>query len=541
MTETIDIPQRVRAVLALDPDARALQFDGRWRPWRYHAAAVEQLDEILLGHGIRAGAAVGVVMRNRPEIVRTVIALLATGRCIVTLSALVPKAALGAEIERLALKAIIACGADTDDPHVRSASDACGAALLVATDHDEHIYEHVLAPTPRTSGNCPGGPDDPGDPATDGVAVQMLTSGTTGTPKRVPLLYASIGAEMASVRHYAGSAGGGPEGGGAGVDDPPEMRLSSGVAIVWSPLLHISGVRATIQATLEGRAIALLERFDVKAWADIVAEHHPKAISLVPTALRMVYDADLPRSTFDGVKACFVGTSPLDPAMADAFLARYGVPVLVVYGATEFAGGVTGWTLRDWERYGDTKRGSVGKANAGIELRIIDPETDTVVSPGALGLLEVRGPQLPGGHWVRTTDQGVLDDDGFLWLRGRADDVVIRGGLKVSTDAVRAALNEHPGVSDSCVIGLDDERLGQVPVAALEPVAGSTPPTSAELEAFLRERLSAYQIPARFLAVGSLPRTPSMKISQPAVRALFETPAAPGPESAEPGARPQGG
>jgi acyl-CoA synthetase (AMP-forming)/AMP-acid ligase II len=505
--EPVDVPARIRAVLALDPDARALHFEGRWRSWRTYQEAADALDDLLSPLGFGPATPVGVVIRNRPDVLRVVVGLLATNRCVVTLSSAVPPGSLADEVERLRLPVVVGGPVDAGQPDLRRAVGASGGLLLEAHDDPEAPLTTLV----------PLGAEPPGGRAgpAPGVAVQMLTSGTTGPPKRVDLRYDSIGAEMASVRHYVRS----PESAAA-------VRLSTGVAIVWNPVLHLSGLRGLVQAVLEGRAVALLERFDVAAWAAIVREHAPKAVNLVPSAVRMVVDADLPRDTFAGVKACFVGTAPLDPGLAATFRERYGVPILVVYGATEFAGGVTGWTLRDWERYGGAKEGSVGRANPGIELRIVDVDSGAPVPHGTVGLLEVRGPQLATPAWVRTTDLGVLDDDGFLYLRGRSDDAVIRGGFKVSTGVVRDALLAHPSVRDAGVVGMPDERLGEVPVAAVELADGAEPVGEGALLAYLRGVLAPYQVPARLAVVDELPRTPSMKVSQPGVRALFEAPPA---------------
>jgi acyl-coenzyme A synthetase/AMP-(fatty) acid ligase len=235
----------------------------------------------------------------------------------------------------------------------------------------------------------------------------------------------------------------------------------------------------------------------------------------------MVHDADLPRSTFEGVSAVFSGTAPLDPELARRFEERYGVPVLVVYGATEFAGGVAGWTLADWRRYGSEKAGSVGRPNAGVEVRVVDQESGAELPRGEVGLLEVRAPQLPQAGWMRTTDLARMDGDDFIWITGRADDVIVRGGFKVAAGEVRAVIVEHPAVQDACVFGIDDRRLGQVPVAAVELRPDSEPVTAADLLRWVRERLSAYQVPTRLVLVDELPRTPSLKISQGALRPLF--------------------
>jgi acyl-CoA synthetase (AMP-forming)/AMP-acid ligase II len=477
-----------------------VQFEGAWRPWRHVGTAIDGLDELLAPVGLGPGALVGVVIRNRPEMVRAILAVLGTGRVLVTLSSAVPLATLTAEIRRLALPVVVARPSDWGD-ELRAAVHDAGSLGIAFTDGDD-APEIVVGAGTR--------PEDA--PTTRaGVAVQMLTSGTTGTPKRIDLLYESLEHEIVSTMQYSS----------AGVQREP--RLATGTAIIWNPLLHIGGLRGLITNAVAGRRIALLERFSVPAWAAIVREHRPKAVSLVPAALRMVLDSDLPNDALDGVQAVFSGTAPLEPGVAEQFEERFGVPVLVVYGATEFAGGVAGWTIRDRQAFGTTKRGSVGRPNPGMAVRIVDQESGEPVANGAVGLLEVRGPQLAQEGWLRTTDLARIDDDDFIWIEGRADDVIIRGGFKVATGQVTDLIRTHPAVLDACVIGRPDERLGQVPVAAVELRAGSTL-TPEDLLAWAKPQLSAYQVPVAVRIVERLPRTASMKVSQPGVQRLFDAP-----------------
>ncbi len=495
----ISLADRVRDVVGLDREAEALQFQGRWRTWAYLASAVDAIDTCLTDNGVGPDSAVGVVMRNRPEVVRGIVALLATRRCVVTLSSVIPTTALADEITSMSLPAVLMSEGDWAEDQLRAALHAGGSLGISLVDRDDRVIGDVLKPDRSAA---------PHDVA--GIAVQMLTSGTTGAPKRVNLPYRSLEHEIESTASYSSS------------ENLSEARLRSGTSIIWVPLLHIGGMRGLITTLVAGRRIALMERFDVEEWRRLVVEHRPKVVSLAPTALRMVLDADVPRDTFEGVRAVFAGTAPLSPETADEFYRRFGVPVLVVYGATEFAGGVAGWTLRDWEKYGESKRGSVGRANDGVRLRIVDPETSSPVPAGQPGIVEVVGPQLGTGDWVRTTDLGRMDEDGFLWILGRADDVIIRGGFKVSTTAVQEALTRHPAVADAAVIGVPDERLGSVPVAAVELVHGlGAPPTPDELRDFLRSLLTPYQVPVEIRILDALPRTPSMKVSQPELRRVF--------------------
>jgi long-chain acyl-CoA synthetase len=496
----ISLSSRLREVAVIDPGAPAIQFEGSWRSWEYLSLGIFAIDAVLGDHGVGEDQAVGVIMRNRPEIVRSIVAALATRRCVVTLSSVIPRAALADEIQSLALPAVIMSEMDWKDEQILSAVARAGSLGLAIADDATVVTSGVLEPTKPLSTGA--------DMA--GVAVQMLTSGTTGAPKRVDLRYRSLEHEIESTASYSRS------------DHISEARLRSGTSILWAPLLHIGGMRSLITTLVAGRRLALMERFDVEQWRALVVEHRPRVLSLAPTALRMVLDADLPKETFEGVQAVIAGTAPLPPELADEFLERYGIPILVVYGATEFAGGVAGWTLPDWEKFGSTKRGSVGRANAGVDIRIVDPESGDSCPSGEGGLVQVRGPQLGTTEWVRTTDLGRMDEDGFLWIMGRADDVIIRGGFKVSITVVRDAILRHPGVADASVVGIPDPRLGSVPVAAVELVPGlDAPPSPEELRDYLRGLLAPYQVPVEVRIVDTLPRTPSLKVSQPEVARIF--------------------
>jgi long-chain acyl-CoA synthetase len=338
------------------------------------------------------------------------------------------------------------------------------------------------------------------------VAVRMLTSGTTGPPKRVDLTYdmlavSVMGADFANA--------------------PVPSMVSGAVAIVNAPLVHIGGVYRVLQCVAEARPFVLLPRFELAAWAAAVRRYRPKAVSLVPAALRAVLHSDLGAEDLAGIRAVTSGTAPLSAEDADAFTEKFGIPVLTSYAATEFGGGVAGWTLADHQKYWQAKRGSVGRASLGAQLRVVSAD-GAIVGPDEPGLLEVKPGQLgPNAEWVRTTDLARIDADGFLWILGRADQAIIRGGFKVLPDDIRAALESHPAVVGAAVVGRADARLGEVPVAMVEvrEAAGAM-----ELTGFLRNRLAAYEIPVEIAVVDAIPRTPSGKADLAAVRAHFSEP-----------------
>ncbi|QLL10088.1 acyl--CoA ligase [Mycobacterium vicinigordonae] len=488
---------RVRTVLALDPSAPAIEYRGSWTDWRALADIAVGVQNQLAAVGLTEGAPVGLVLRNHPAMVAALLGVLLAGDCVVTVNPSHGDTGLAADIASLRVPAVVALPTDWRRPGI---ADAAGSAVGLQVDIDPASCRTAagldrLGPGPFRAVTH-------GDP----VAVEMLTSGTTGPPKRIPLTYRSFEHTVAAAgAHYSSHA-------------QPQLKLRSGVAIVSSPLVHMSGLFRTLLNICEGRKIALLERFRVPDFVDLVARHRPRAISLVPSALAMIIDADVPAEVFSSVEVVTSGTAPLPVEVQIAFEERYGVAVLPSYGATEFAGGVAGWNLALHREWGTTKRGSVGRPQEGREIRVISIDDGTEVPAGQQGCIEVR---TAGAEWVPTTDLGRVDLDGFVFIDGRTDDVIIRGGFKVTPADIVKTLRTHPAVRDAGVTGLPDERLGQIPVAAVELAPGGQV-TPEQLLDYLRDRVSRYQVPARLIVVDELPRTPSLKVSQPGIRELFE-------------------
>ncbi len=494
------LSERLRTVVHLDPTRPAIEFNGRSYPWAFLGRAIEQLDALCAPIGGPGRHRVGIVLRNSPPHAAAIIATLGTGRCLVTMSAFHGAVALVEDVVELRPSVI---AASTEDWKIASLADAAaniGALTIELTDNGLQLFTGCPLPTAVAS-------------ETDAdVAVLMQTSGTTGRPKRVPLTYERLTTSYES----SGLA--------AGPSQPALLRNS--VQIVWSPFVHIGGLYFIVANVLEGKTTALMERFDVDRWVELVRKYRSDVISLVPTALSMVLAADVPADVFEGVKAVRSGTAPLKPEVAEEFLRRYGIPVLGNYGATEFAGAVTRWTMRDWKTFGEAKRGSVGRSMPGVEMRVVDADSGQELPLGETGILHVRSPQVavadPDG-WARTTDLASIDNDGFVFIRGRSDDAVIRGGFKIVPSVVEDALRTHPSVLDAAMTGVAHDRLGAVPVAAVQLRPGDVSvPTAADLIAWLDERLPRYQVPVALKVVDELPRTPSMKVSKPALRALFD-------------------
>jgi long-chain acyl-CoA synthetase len=483
-----ELGERIASVLAIDPSAPAIEFAGRWRTWGEVATTVGSVAAQLPVAGTR----IGVLLRNWPAPVAFVLGALRAGACVVAIDPQRGVERVRHEIGSLELP----CIAGEPDDLAKLVGPGVASTALSVRDVGGAV--DVV----RTA--------DSSDRSTRrGVAVQMLTSGTTGPPKRVDLSYDTLWRVLAGAKHYESNR-------------DTELRLRTGVAVVNSPLVHLGGLFRVLQCVADGRSFALLERFTVDGWVDAVRRHRPATASLVPAALRMVLEADIDPADLSSIRSVVSGTAPLSAADADAFMAKYGIPVLGSYAATEFGGGVAGWNLADHRQFWAAKRGSVGRAHPGCELRVVDPDDGGVLGDGAEGLLEVKAAQLGAGSaWVRTTDLARIDADGFVWILGRADQVILRGGFKVRPDDVRAALERHPRVRGAAVVSRSDPRLGAVPVAAVELRQGPELVTSQDLLAHASVNLARYELPVEIRIVDELPRTASAKVDLAAVTALF--------------------
>jgi len=489
----------IEGVLALDPAADALEFEGQWTTWGRLASTKAALERHLAALG--PGGRVAVLMRNRPEILCTTLATIAQGQCLVTINPVYPDDRVAEDITDVEAPVVIATAQDWARPAVAAAAEACGA-LCLEVRIDDQAAVRVRSEPARPLPSFPRA-------FAPGVAVEMLTSGTTGRPKRIPLRADAFEKSLLGAALFEG---------GRNANDAPQLR--SGVSLLTNSFAHTSGLSGSVNVILAGRKACLLERFQVASFVDALRRHRPRVAGAPPAALRMLLDARPDPDTFSSLAALRTGTAPLDPDLADAFFETYGVPVLQNYGATEF-GGVAGWTMPDFKAHRLDKRGSVGRLNPGLEGRAVDPDTHAPLEPGAPGILQLKGGRIgDGANWLTTTDLAIVDADRFVFILGRADSAIIRGGFKVHPRDVEQALQEHPAVREAAVVDLPDARLGQVPAAACVLREGAAA-TEDELLNFARGRLAPYQVPTRLKVVGELPRTASMKVSQPDLRALF--------------------
>ncbi|MDC0744282.1 class I adenylate-forming enzyme family protein [Polyangium mundeleinium] len=370
---------------------------------------------------------------------------------------------------------------------------------------DLQISPFILGDNLLKSGSFPRTRPDPSTP----LAI-LYTSGTTGRPKGAVL---SRGAFAASAEASAKNLGW-----------TPDDRW-----LACMPLAHVGGLSIVTRCIAARRPIVLEPRFDPDAVLRVIRRERVTLLSVVPTMLRALFDADR-----DGILATLrlvlVGGAGAPPALLEEAAARR-VLALTTYGLTEACSQVTCQPLR---AAGTTEPGS-GKALPGVDVRTIR-DTGTPADPGEVGRIQVRGPTLMSGYlagpgeplrpsltadgFFDTGDLGALDEHGRLFVHARRTDLVVTGGENVYPAEVEQALEALPGVTRAVVFGVPDERWGQIVAAglALDP---PDPARAAALVAEVGARLAPHKRPRLVAAVASLPLTASGKLDRArAVREL---------------------
>lgn len=423
--------------------------------------------------GVPLGAPVAVILRDPLHYAVTLVSVLAAERVVVPLNPAAP------ETETAQLTAV---------------------ARPAVTIADADPWSLVLHPgSPRRLADQGG--------------ILLCTSGTTGSPKAILL-------PAAQLRHVARGIAG-------------HHRLEPGDrGLCPLPLFHVNAQVVGLLSTLvAGACLVLDDRFHRRGFWELVADQRITWINAVPAILAVLAATAEPGRPRNQVRFVRSASAPLPVSVLSRFEAEVGLPVLETYGMTEAASMITANPLG-----GIRKPGSVGLP-VGVELRVVDARR-RAVGQGEVGRVVIRGEgvitaylaggspgDIDGGGWLDTKDLGFLDDDGYLYLVGRADDVINRGGENIYPREIEEVLRADAEVSDAAVVGRPDPVLGARPVAyvvAAEP--GGDGAMAARLQDRCRSQLSAYKVPDEVHLVSDLPVGPTGKLAR---RALAELAALP--------------
>jgi long-chain acyl-CoA synthetase len=345
-----------------------------------------------------------------------------------------------------------------------------------------------------------------------GHACIIFTSGTEGRPKPAVLRHEGLAAATASIaRALRGRPG-----------PYPLARPQAPPSFVCLPLSHTGGLTSLIFAFHVGRSVLLARKFSPGVTAEAIRRYGIDTLVATPTMLHMLLDD--PGFDLGGVRIVQSTGAPLAPALQRQFEERFGVPVIQNYGQTETAH-VAGWTREDLaaKRW---RPGSVGRPYDGVEVEIRDAG-GSAQQPGQVGEIVVRSSHLMVGYaghgesladgWIATGDLGYLDQDGYLFVVDRKREVIICGGFNIYPAELEALVLEDNDVAEVAVVGVPDERLGEVPKAfvVLRPGAHAS---GLDIVRFTQERTAHYRALRHAEIVTELPRTATEKVHRAAVK-----------------------
>ncbi|MFI0512321.1 long-chain fatty acid--CoA ligase [Streptomyces sp. WSLK1-5] len=459
---------------------------------------VTRLAHALRARGIRRGDRVAYLGPNHPSYLETLFAAGTLGAVFVPLNTRLAGPEIGYQLSDSGARALI----------YGPASKALVAGLPGSTDVRTYVevgpeYEQLLTESPAEPIDEPVTPDD--------TCIIMYTSGTTGRPKGAMLTHGNLTWNAINVL----------------VDTD---LIADERALVSAPLFHTAGLNMlTLPVLLKGGTCVLVESFDPDATFDLIEQHRITFMFGVPTMFEQVArHPRWPGADLSSLRILTCGGSPVSTPLIAAYQER-GLTFLQGYGMTEASPG----TLFLDAEHAIGKAGSAGVPHFFTDVRVVRPDL-APVGIGETGEIVLRGPNVMPGYWglpeetaasfadgwFRSGDAARVDEDGYVFVVDRIKDMIISGGENIYPAEIEDLLLGHPDIAECAVIGVPDEKWGEVPRAVVVPREGATPDPD-EILASLSGRLAKYKIPKSVVVADGLPRTASGKLLKSRVRKRY--------------------
>ena len=382
--------------------------------------------------------------------------------------------------------------------------------------HVTHSRAAFIAEAEAASGNVPG--EEQGE----GIAVQIFTSGTTAAPKAALLRHANLVAYILGTVEFGAA-------------------LPTDGALVSVPPYHVAGIAALLSSVYAMRKILLLPAFDPDAWLDLATAEHATSAFVVPTMLgRIIARLEAGRTAdLSALQAIAYGGGPMPLELIKRALELFpNTSFTNAYGLTETSSTIALLGPDEHRAAHESqdpamraRLGSVGRGLPSIEIQVRDEE-GRILPAGERGEIYVRGEQVSGEYrerkavdsdgWFPTRDAGYLDSEGYLFLAGRTDDVIVRGAENISPGEIEDVLVAHPAIADAAAVAIPSAEWGEAVGIAIVARSEMTPPAEDELRAMIRSRLRSSRVPERILVLKALPYNEMGKLLRREIRNLFK-------------------
>jgi acyl-CoA synthetase (AMP-forming)/AMP-acid ligase II len=484
-------------VVAVDPDRTALIIAGQRTSYGELHDAVGRVARGLQAAGVAPGWRIPLVDDASLLSVATLIAATHLGAATALMNPRLTSGELAILMDAAGTASIGVVGSDYAVMAAAAGIESVlGAALLSEpAPGSESATEPLVRVAP--------------EPAAD--AAVLFTSGTTGTPKAVPLSHGVVAPRVAAFS--------------------PAVDPIPAVSIMCVPLVHIGGMLGLLVALAKGSTTVIQTRFDAGEWLQLVQRYGVTTAFVVPTMLyRILEHPDFASTDLRSLTSLTYGAAPASPELIRRTRDLLpGASLTNTFGQTETMGSITALGPGD---HPPERLASVGKPLPGVEIRIVHPTTGSDVPPGAVGELWVRsevvvvsdgssGAGVSPDGWFRTGDMISADDEGYLYPAGRLSDTINRGGEKFAPSEVEDVVRAHPAVRDVAAFGVVDPEMGhRVGVA----IVVSEPVDLKELRSFCRGRIANFKQPERLLVLDELPITDFGKVDRKDLRARCAAP-----------------
>jgi long-chain acyl-CoA synthetase len=377
-------------------------------------------------------------------------------------------------------------------------------------DHRLEAYEAWRDAAPATDPGVAISPDD--------VVVQLYTSGTTGRPKGAMLTHANL---LSARRRTAGEK-----------TMDWNQWTPDDVSLVAMPVAHIGGTGWGMVGLYNGAKNVVAREFNPFEVLDFIERDRISKMFMVPAALQIVVRQPRAREIdYSRLKYILYGAAPIATDLLRECMEVFGCGFCQQYGMTETCGTIVYLPPEDHDPAGNKRMRAAGIPLPGVELKVVD-ESGAALPPNAVGEILTRSAANMAGYWgmkeatsktidkegwLHTGDAGYLDEDGYLYIFDRMNDVIISGAENIYPAEVENAIYGHPQVADVAVIGVPDETWGEAVKAIVVPKPGVTLDTDSVLE-FARSRIAAYKAPKSIDIAESLPRNAAGKILRRSLR-----------------------
>ena len=495
---------------AICPERDGMVFEGKRQTFARTSERVNRLGNALAGLGIEKGDRIAILQVNCPQYVESYYAAAKLGAIFVPLNFRSKQDELSYMLGNAEAKALLVGNRYLDMvramlPHLPSVKQCVS---MDDKQPDIPYYEHLVGSS---------SPDEVLSEIDDeDITMLVYTAGTTGLSKGVPLRHSGFASYVLENVDPAS----------------PDIEERNLLTV---PLYHVAGIQAMLAAVYGGRTLVLMRQFETQEWMETVQREQVTRAMLVPTMLKRIIDApDFTRYNLGSLKVLTYGAAPMPfEVISKAIEVMPRVKFINAFGQTETASTITALGPEDHviegtgeEREKKLKRltSSIGRPLSDVEVKIVD-EQGAEVPMGEVGEITARGPRVMSGYWrdeqktaqvitpdgwLHTGDMGWVDGEGYIYLAGRGDDMIIRGGENISPEEIENALYSHPKIEEAAVIGVPDPEWGQEPVAFVVLKSGETA-TEGDIIGYCKSGLG-FKRPREVVFLDSLPRNPMGKV-----------------------------